>query len=952
MLLSLFIFPSCQDNEDSPTLTPAFNKNQNQSEEIQKFKSEDGFIYAPQGRSVAVYGLDDDTDKVNLVIPAEINGLPVTEIADEAFYNEKAIVSVELPDTIIRIGKWSFEECENLISVNIPSSVKIIGNYAFTGTALKKISIPKSVETMDYAFSSCKNLTTVTLEDGITVYSGFNGCTSLEKVKIPSSVKIIGKSAFAGIDSETIELPENLEIIEEDAFRDSKITKIELPATVKKIGNSAFTRTNLTSITLPDGVSYIGSSAFSDTKITSIDIPPTLETLNLEIFNGMKIKSIYIPSTVKILQEKLDYNLTELETITIACNIEENSYESQYVNNIPFLLYGAPIQSEGESWASSYTGVNVIFEDTAKVVYGRFFSGYIKSLVLGKETTLSDFSSSDSTIPLETFSVTSDEQSIVDCKIKTKEININADASISNTMIYANKIRINSDCTKTTDLKFLDKIQVYDFEAEIPENTQPVELIISENVSALQGYFNGMLFDKIQIPNSLFDKLQIPNQLDVYLTFDHCVFNLDFNFGKWAEHTFFWCCIINGDVTLEKDIFLNYRFMWAVKMNSLHIPHLKNCEEDFFEPHHDPDPVPRYYFIHDKVKNLYVESTLPKRIFGSNTSIEKIIFSSDVTFIDDENFEGTKDLKEIDLSNITYIGQSAFSGCESLEKVIFGKNPTVIKAEAFRNCKKADFIFNGPFLFDVNEGFDGYIFEGCENLKEIDLSDKNYIPMGCFKNCKNLEKVTFSSNTTTVCHETFRGCVKADFIFNGNIEFGNYKEWYQGAYHEVYPQYAFADCENLKEIDLSSSSFIPQYAFSNCKKLEKIIISNELSYIMNNAFENCTNLKEMDLSNCNGFMNTINMLDIGHSAFENCIGLEKIIFPSIKTWIGEKSFKACSNAEFTFNAPIAFSSIYDEKIKSKRLVDYCFDGCTKITSKPEIQGEEPEHAFVNTSITN
>ena len=119
---------------------------------------------------------------------------------------------------------------------------------------------------------------------------------------------------------------------------------------------------------------------------------------------------------------------------------------------------------------------------------------------------------------------------------------------------------------------------------------------------------------------------------------------------------------------------------------------------------------------------------------------------------------------------------------------------------------------------------------------------------------------------------------------------------------------------------------------------------SNITEIPEGTFKNCTNLKTLDLSKCKS---------VGKSTFENCTGLEKVIFPTELIELNTKSFKGCSNAEFEFNGPVCFLYYYDsDKRETIQEGDYCFDGCTKITKKPVIEGNEPATAFINTSITN
>jgi hypothetical protein len=94
-----------------------------------------------------------------LVIPAEIDGLPVTEIGESAFLGRRSLASVTIPAGVTSIGHWAFSGCTGLRSVTIPNSVTVIGDCAFIGcNSLKSVTVPNSVRTIGkYVLPGCGN---------------------------------------------------------------------------------------------------------------------------------------------------------------------------------------------------------------------------------------------------------------------------------------------------------------------------------------------------------------------------------------------------------------------------------------------------------------------------------------------------------------------------------------------------------------------------------------------------------------------------------------------------------------------------------------------------------------------------------------------------------------------------------------------------------------------------
>ena len=134
-------------------------------------------------------------------IPAEMNGVPVKAIGENAFYNHDYLCCLTLPEGLETIGTSAFEWCENLLHIQFPSTLKTIGNRAFyAGYKGYALNLP-AVETIgDEAFYQCIRISDpIELPDGLKAIgnSAFDCCGWLSEVYIPSSVETIGQRAFA-----------------------------------------------------------------------------------------------------------------------------------------------------------------------------------------------------------------------------------------------------------------------------------------------------------------------------------------------------------------------------------------------------------------------------------------------------------------------------------------------------------------------------------------------------------------------------------------------------------------------------------------------------------------------------------------------------------------------------------------------------------------------------------
>ena len=128
-------------------------------------------------------------------IPSQIDGLPVVEIAKEAFGEHMMLKEINLPDTVKEIESFAFYKCKSLRRIHLSASLKYIGVSVFYGcTSLEKINLPDSVEIIcGSAFCDCKSLTRVNIPDGVTFIGSdaFKNCISLEEFRLPSALERI-----------------------------------------------------------------------------------------------------------------------------------------------------------------------------------------------------------------------------------------------------------------------------------------------------------------------------------------------------------------------------------------------------------------------------------------------------------------------------------------------------------------------------------------------------------------------------------------------------------------------------------------------------------------------------------------------------------------------------------------------------------------------------------------
>ncbi len=227
------------------------------------------------GMSYSVVGIGTVKD-IEIVIPQEHNGYPVTHIAANVFKDCTFVKSVILLGGIEQIEKFAFSNCSNLTSVELCSSLKWIEESAFSNcSSLEQIHLPEGLEGLrDRAFSDCKKLQRVEIPGTLKEFGNyvFSGCSGLEYTSYDSGLYIGNQQNPYLIymqTEDTLIVEANLHLetrfLNSDAFSECrKLVSIILPEELLSIGNHCFYYCEgLTSIQIGQKLLRIGQSAFS-----------------------------------------------------------------------------------------------------------------------------------------------------------------------------------------------------------------------------------------------------------------------------------------------------------------------------------------------------------------------------------------------------------------------------------------------------------------------------------------------------------------------------------------------------------------------------------------------------------------------------------------------------------------------------------------------------------------
>ena len=144
---------------------------------------------------------------VRVDIPAQIGGVPVRAIGDEAFYGHRYLYDVTIPEGVEAIGAQAFASAWNLGHVTLPSTLRHIGDGAFRG------------------------------------YRGV-------VLRLPEGLKTIGAQAFYWSQLQEVYFPAGIESIGEDAFYGSYVSYLYFDGRLPEIAATAFDGASIADVDL------------------------------------------------------------------------------------------------------------------------------------------------------------------------------------------------------------------------------------------------------------------------------------------------------------------------------------------------------------------------------------------------------------------------------------------------------------------------------------------------------------------------------------------------------------------------------------------------------------------------------------------------------------------------------------------------------------------------------
>lgn len=722
-------------------------------------------------------------------------------IPDSVSYEDKKYVVTE-------IGDSAFYYYANIKNIQLPSTIKTIGNGAFYYSSIEEINLPEGLTVIaDNAFCGCMSLDNVVLPESLDSigHRAFSSCNKLSSIVIPNNTKHIGEWVFYSTGVEYVKLPDNMEVIPMRLLSSCyNLKSIELPKSVKKIGDAAFGSSGLTSINLHEGIEELERWAFSSTDLTEVCLPSTLKKMGVATFERCdKLEKVEFADGFEEIGERTFGHCDKLTTIVMPSSLRKIGRSSfEYCTALTeFTIPATLTEMEGNVFLESALKTLTLEpgNNSFKMEDGVLYSADGKEMYFITDSVNTEYVVPEGVERLAPY-VLAGQKYMQGCKLpeSLKEIGQGAFAR----------------CTSLLGI-------------DIPENVSVIESKVFSYCDSLK---------EITLPDKVTEIRE--------RCFDNCKSLSSVKHGdgirSYGDYAFSYTAI--RDYTVPEGVVeLPYGlFMFCDSLNMVKLPSTLKV-------------IGSYAFWGTGIREVVLPDGLREIGEGAFTraSFESINIPNSVETIGKQAFMSCKNLKSITLpTGLKQLGTYSLSYCESLESVTIAEGTITALP---------DYVFcNSTYLSEVNlpstmRTIGNGCFANCKSLENIKLPESlKSIGGGTFQGCSFLSELELP--------EGLEGIHREAFVESGLKELRIPKsvKWLEvvcfvyameletvtiDAPLDVLPAWSFYGNTSLKNLYLCDGiERIGNYAMVQCPSIETLVLPSSLKYVEYGAVSNCSSL--------------------------------------------------------------------------------------------------------------
>ena len=762
-------------------------------------------------------------------------------IGDQVFAACSNLTSIELPSTIKELGDQVFLNCILLEALDL-STVEKIGSAIFSGcSALKSISLPQNMtEIGDNFFAGCSALEKCNISNNLVRIGdgAFSGCVKLLNIPESTALEEIGQQAFKGCTSlKSVKIPQSVTAIQDAAFEDcTSLSDFVLQhndsiALHRNIWNNC---SSLTNLQLSARRIYLGGAIFRGTKLSNIELPEEVE------FWGVPTSPVYDNNG----HYRWDYDYNTFST--------EPPFEDSMISSITFASGSRLKECGALAFAGAEYVSSITLPTSVETIGAAMFEG---------NTSLLEFNipSHIKRITGPVYSYSHVIHPIVENPANIEYLGTCALGNIKNSTLDLSNCSYIGDaalsyCTELSSVTLCQSGSLILGEQVFFGSTKLTEIIFPQGLTEVIGHFYDDLRLARPFAYSYIKKIYCEPDCKIarfsYISFDA---------PDWSSTS-----------QLESVDLSNITSSEVEMLEMGHNNAVNSTLSEFKLPRCKILTLTRGYLLYNmpQLKKIEIPGTIQKvveqdfgKLFGDNLSINEIIGEENGSELEIPGsfFADLTTLETVYLPGLKIIGNEAFRGCTNLKNLVLGSGDVVMGASIFKDAGLTELIISdNATSLTFYDPFNRISALAGSSIQTIKTSTYAKLRSLICKNGENPKNGTLTLKNVDLPSVTSIG----DHFFNGYT--------------------------NISHIQIPNVMTIGELAFANCTTITNIDLPN-VTTIGNSGFNNCTNLSSIS---------SPNLETIGDAAFANCTALTNIDLPNVTT-IGDSGFYGCSNLSST-----------------------------------------------------